>query len=136
MCIRDSLRMGRHLHRPTPGRGRRGPPDVQRPHQQHRHRLLPPTHHQAATPMRPRTDEHALAAITAAAEQLAHDRSSDHTDLTYIGAMSDLAATAEALITTTIAQMDPDQRDWDQIAACLLYTSPSPRDRTRSRMPS
>ena len=23
-----------------------------------------------------------------------------------------------------------------QIAACLLYTSPSPRDRTRSRMPS
>ena len=24
----------------------------------------------------------------------------------------------------------------DQSAACLLYTSPSPRDRTRSRMPS
>ena len=24
----------------------------------------------------------------------------------------------------------------DQIDACLLYTSPSPRDRTRSRMPS
>ena len=23
-----------------------------------------------------------------------------------------------------------------EIAACLLYTSPSPRDRTRSRMPS
>ena len=24
----------------------------------------------------------------------------------------------------------------DRILACLLYTSPSPRDRTRSRMPS
>src|SRR5664280_3685279 len=24
----------------------------------------------------------------------------------------------------------------DQISTCLLYTSPSPRDRTRSRMPS
>ena len=25
---------------------------------------------------------------------------------------------------------------WDLVRACLLYTSPSPRDRTRSRMPS
>ena len=25
---------------------------------------------------------------------------------------------------------------WGDIVACLLYTSPSPRDRTRSRMPS
>ena len=25
---------------------------------------------------------------------------------------------------------------WDRPACCLLYTSPSPRDRTRSRMPS
>ena len=25
---------------------------------------------------------------------------------------------------------------WDQSRSCLLYTSPSPRDRTRSRMPS
>ena len=24
----------------------------------------------------------------------------------------------------------------DEVATCLLYTSPSPRDRTRSRMPS
>ena len=32
-------------------------------------------------------------------------------------------------------KMMPD--DWkDQIGGCLLYTSPSPRDRTRSRMPS
>ena len=26
--------------------------------------------------------------------------------------------------------------DWLSSEACLLYTSPSPRDRTRSRMPS
>ena len=25
---------------------------------------------------------------------------------------------------------------WDMVKGCLLYTSPSPRDRTRSRMPS
>ena len=25
---------------------------------------------------------------------------------------------------------------YEQLYACLLYTSPSPRDRTRSRMPS
>ena len=25
---------------------------------------------------------------------------------------------------------------WQRAGACLLYTSPSPRDRTRSRMPS
>ena len=27
-------------------------------------------------------------------------------------------------------------RFWSQLPSCLLYTSPSPRDRTRSRMPS
>ena len=27
-------------------------------------------------------------------------------------------------------------RKYDPITSCLLYTSPSPRDRTRSRMPS
>ena len=26
--------------------------------------------------------------------------------------------------------------DWKEASLCLLYTSPSPRDRTRSRMPS
>ena len=29
-----------------------------------------------------------------------------------------------------------DSSKWSVIEACLLYTSPSPRDRTRSRMPS
>lgn len=85
--------------------------------------------------MRPRTDDYALAAITAAAEQLAHDRDWQHTDLTYIQAMSDLAATAEALITTTIAQMDPDQRDWDQIADALGTTPAQARHDHQSPSP-
>ena len=29
-----------------------------------------------------------------------------------------------------------EKKDMQQDKACLLYTSPSPRDRTRSRMPS
>ena len=29
-----------------------------------------------------------------------------------------------------------EQADPDEYTPCLLYTSPSPRDRTRSRMPS
>ena len=28
------------------------------------------------------------------------------------------------------------ESDWKKYYGCLLYTSPSPRDRTRSRMPS
>jgi len=31
---------------------------------------------------------------------------------------------------------DKYEMGYDQALACLLYTSPSPRDRTRSRMPS
>ena len=30
----------------------------------------------------------------------------------------------------------PDQMQAAMVVGCLLYTSPSPRDRTRSRMPS
>ena len=29
-----------------------------------------------------------------------------------------------------------DEPDWFNLEICLLYTSPSPRDRTRPRMPS
>ena len=32
--------------------------------------------------------------------------------------------------------MEPIGGAWIQFNICLLYTSPSPRDRTRSRMPS
>jgi len=31
-----------------------------------------------------------------------------------------------------LSEIDQLRKQWD----CLLYTSPSPRDRTRSRMPS
>ena len=34
------------------------------------------------------------------------------------------------------ANSNPDQIDLYYLNSCLLYTSPSPRDRTRSRMPS
>ena len=46
------------------------------------------------------------------------------------------------LHTGDLARLDPDgymtltDRIKDMIITCLLYTSPSPRDRTRSRMPS
>ena len=44
-------------------------------------------------------------------------------------------ATDDATVTlNVIADPDPDSNDVPN--ACLLYTSPSPRDRTRSRMPS
>ena len=33
-------------------------------------------------------------------------------------------------------QYKKNDEDWADIYVCLLYTSPSPRDRTRSRMPS
>ena len=33
-------------------------------------------------------------------------------------------------------QLQREESDWARFVSCLLYTSPSPRDRTRSRMPS
>ena len=37
---------------------------------------------------------------------------------------------------TVLYEMKTYQMNRDKFASCLLYTSPSPRDRTRSRMPS
>mgnify|MGYP003380303308 CR=1 FL=1 len=34
------------------------------------------------------------------------------------------------------AYIDYQEKEAPRLQACLLYTSPSPRDRTRSRMPS
>ena len=44
----------------------------------------------------------------------------------------------QAIVTTTLGTSDDEQRieSLDGLKSCLLYTSPSPRDRTRSRMPS
>ena len=49
------------------------------------------------------------------------------TDLKRLAAVSELPASASPLSTSLPASLD---------GVCLLYTSPSPRDRTRSRMPS
>ena len=46
-----------------------------------------------------------------------------------------LSALVVALLTWLIPSL-PDGVAWLLFAICLLYTSPSPRDRTRSRMPS
>ena len=35
-----------------------------------------------------------------------------------------------------VGNSNPRRREDDGVRSCLLYTSPSPRDRTRSRMPS
>ena len=61
------------------------------------------------------------------------------------GANSGGANSGGANSGTSLEQYTPDQANWSTFAskpreaglvACLLYTSPSPRDRTRSRMPS
>ena len=55
---------------------------------------------------------------------------------------NDVAANAwfrmEGANSTTLvyAETDDGTRDVDDISTCLLYTSPSPRDRQKSRMPS
>ena len=41
-----------------------------------------------------------------------------------------------AIIKSDISYFYPKQNFFKANGACLLYTSPSPRDRTRSRMPS
>ena len=37
---------------------------------------------------------------------------------------------------TYMVTAHPELATWEGLTTCLLYTSPSPRDRTRSRMPS
>ena len=52
----------------------------------------------------------------------------------FVGNLADdagLSAHDENLQTVVVIQMDVDGRE-----DCLLYTSPSPRDRQKSRMPS
>ena len=47
--------------------------------------------------------------------------------------MDDLASAPNLKVVIEVSGSFPDTIDYQ---ACLLYTSPSPRDRTRSRMPS
>ena len=46
-----------------------------------------------------------------------------------------LNAYSEVMVHEIITALS-DARDDEQVRACLLYTSPSPRDRQKSRMPS
>ena len=52
------------------------------------------------------------------------------------GPFTVFAPTDEAFAKIPKAQLDALLADKAKLTACLLYTSPSPRDRTRSRMPS
>ena len=48
-------------------------------------------------------------------------------------------AAGQILVKNEYLSLDPAMRGWmneGKSYICLLYTSPSPRDRTRSRMPS
>ena len=42
----------------------------------------------------------------------------------------------KAEVDAMVAEAVEEARRIDEASICLLYTSPSPRDRTRSRMPS
>ena len=46
------------------------------------------------------------------------------------------ASWQENSVVNTPATFSADQIDFDVVRVCLLYTSPSPRDATLSRMPS
>ena len=66
------------------------------------------------------------------------DRSSAASDV-YKRQVRDFEAAASeenVLERTTLDKVEHAQEVIEQIMYCLLYTSPSPRDRTRSRMPS
>ena len=47
-----------------------------------------------------------------------------------------LTQAIRAQLTHKLAQIDNVQLVWGETSSCLLYTSPSPRDATLSRMPS
>ena len=49
-------------------------------------------------------------------------------------ALMEAGKVAEKYMTAQVENLD--KKFEDAYKACLLYTSPSPRDRTRSRMPS
>ena len=55
----------------------------------------------------------------------------------WVTAAGDLGTIAENLFfQVPVIATDPDGGSPTYSLICLLYTSPSPRDRTRSRMPS
>ena len=61
-------------------------------------------------------------------------RNPDDTDAIFAHAQSEYWVGAYYRQQGKLAEMEKPLREYDRF--CLLYTSPSPRDRTRSRMPS
>ena len=58
-----------------------------------------------------------------------------HDLITYMVCNGGIRPSRNPLINLVVVNQESDAADsW--IISCLLYTSPSPRDRTRSRMPS
>ena len=65
------------------------------------------------------------------------DRSKPHVNIGTIGHVDHGKTTLTAAITKVMADAGrADFSAYDQIDNCLLYTSPSPRDLSTSRMPS
>ena len=75
--------------------------------------------------------------LTSAISSLAMGLTSDLNTLyllaAFVGLLSNTAGPAQQAM---IADLLPEKQHTEGYGVCLLYTSPSPRDRTRSRMPS
>ena len=65
------------------------------------------------------------------AEQIAY-----HSDLYYNQARNEISDAEFDALWDELKQLEPDHPQLQRVGACLLYTSPSPRDRSISRMPS
>ena len=50
--------------------------------------------------------------------------------------MKDIIYIEDLRVKTIIGIFDWERETKQEVSICLLYTSPSPRDRTRTRMPS
>ena len=60
-----------------------------------------------------------------------------HLDAKYVGVQGDIVSYVRRLLKLDDAVLTPkEERHVGQLCDCLLYTSPSPRDRQKSRMPS
>ena len=81
------------------------------------------------------TDANGLASFTYAADNAGTD-----SIVSFVGNLSDVVNVDWEGVSPTVTVSTPEPSSQFEIGerfyCCLLYTSPSPRDRTRSRMPS